>query len=205
MILRRLPVITFLVLLAGSISAGCKDAGPDGAPHDAPPATQGLQQKNDLTHGQQHVVSAREIIDAGLNPRPDRQIGELLDRMPPPIDVQVQDIQNRHVPDQTDTIRTYAFDAYTVEIYRVSADARLILTRLRIDEPGREHGLSFDVGAPVDTVQAHLGSPERATNDRYRYPAGIDDSDRPPAAPHYLDIVISDGVVQALEWHFYYD
>lgn len=196
--------VLLTLMLVASLSAGCAREDDNGAPPDDRAAENTPSDEAQRAEQNRPGVSAREMIDQALNPRREEPRHPFLDDLRQPARLEREAVENRHVQGQIDTIRTYYYEGLRLRVYDPSDGGGEIVTDVRIDSPGYDHPLDFDIGAPRAKVRESLGEPEEVRDSDLRYLIG-DDEDAPAAAPNYLDVRIADGRVSRLTWRFYYD
>ncbi|MFW5973121.1 MAG: hypothetical protein ACOCTG_03940 [Bacteroidota bacterium] len=149
-------------------------------------------------------VSVETMVEQTLSPAPDRPYPPFLDRLNEPERVETEVVENRHVPGQMDTVRTYIYDGLEIEVYDRSQDERKLVRRIELLEPGFDHGLEFDVGDQEMDVRQAMGEPEEAENGELRFRL-TQNADDPVSAPNHLHVRLRNDRVDALRWSFYVD
>lgn len=125
----------------------------------------------------------------------------LLDRLGEPRRVETEPVENRHVPGQTDTLRTLVFDGLAVEVYAV-ADGKELLQEIRVTGEGYETADGLGVGSTRAAVRDVLGEPVRTEGDTVTYEEPETSDDPTPVELH----VRYDGDrVAAMTWSYYVD
>lgn len=143
-------------------------------------------------------VDLAALVEARLNPEPGTERLSLLDSLAPPLRVETEPTENRHVPGQIDTLRTLHYDGLRLTLYDVSASESVILTEIEVT--GEQHALreGLRVGDARQAVEDALGPPDERENGTYVYEYGN-------GASHYLRLYFSGDAVFEIEWSFYYD
>ncbi len=196
--MRLFPHVLLLALFA--FGAGCRGSQP--APpaadepaadvRDAPPAPEPAARPG---------VSVDRIVAAGAA----GDAAAVLGRLQPPRRVTTEALANRHVPGQTDTLRTYHYDGLALTVYDVSASDKQLLYALQVTSdayvPQRPHVLH--VGMARAEVEAALGAPDERLEDGVTYQYALDGDGGAPGT--LLLVRFDEGAAAALEWSFYVD
>lgn len=95
-------------------------------------------------------------------------LGPVVDRLREPRVRTAEAVENRHVPGQIDTVRTWAYDGLTLEVYE-TAPGRALLRRLTVTtaEYGTSDGLA--VGESRADLESVLGPPAPSGGDEVQY------------------------------------
>lgn len=143
-------------------------------------------------------IELAALVEARLNPEPGTERLSLLDSLAPPLRVETEPTENRHVPDQIDTLRTLHYDGLRLTLYDVSASESTILTEIEVT--GGQYALreGLRVGDTRENTEDALGPPDERENGTYVY-------EYSNGAPHYLRLYFSGDTVSEIEWSFYYD
>jgi len=182
------PLLLALALLAGCTTVQpAPDAGPtppappEAAPPEAAPARPG--------------VPVPELVATGEGR------GSALGRLDRPARAEAEPFENRHVPGQIDTLRTYHYDGMRLEVYDVAASPRALLQALAVTSDAYDTGLGFRVGATRAEVEAALGDPD--ARDRTTYEYALEGEGRGPGS--LLTVRFAGDRVRELAWGFYVD
>ncbi len=168
-------------LLALALAAGC--TGGQRVP-DAPDAAEAVP-----------GVPLAALIEAGRA----GDLAAVLPRLDAPRRIETEPVENRHVPGQIDTLRTYLYDGLQLQFYDVSGSAKLLATHLRVTGDGYAAPSGLRVGLPPDSVRRMIGPADRRTGDgAFVYEQG-------DVTPTLLYVYFSEDAVSKLEWSFYVD
>lgn len=125
--------------------------------------------------------------------------GEVLDRLRPPGSEEVETLQNRHDPEQVDTLRTLHYDGLTVEVYHVGGGSdREFIQSIEVTGGDYETAEGVQVGSTRTRVEEQLGSPATREGDAYVYELS-------DVTPNQLRIRFDGDTVSAMTWSFYVD
>lgn len=125
----------------------------------------------------------------------------ILDRLGEPQRVTREPVENRHVPGQTDTLRTLVFDGLEMEVYAVTG-GKEILQEVRVTGEGYETAEGLGVGSSRAAVRDVLGTPARTEGATvtYEIASGPDD----PTSTQ-LHIRYDGDRVASMVWSYYVD
>lgn len=143
-------------------------------------------------------IDLAALVEARLNPEPGTERLSLLDSLAPPLQVETEPTENRHVPDQIDTLRTLHYDGLSLTLYDVSASESTILTEIEVTDGQYALREGLRVGDTRENAEDALGPPDERENGTYVY-------EYSNGASHYLRLYFSGDTVSKIEWSFYYD
>ena len=124
----------------------------------------------------------------------------VLDRLNPPLRVEEEPIENRHVPGQVDTLRTYFYEGLRFTVYDVSASGKKLLQNLTVTSDAYPAPQGVRVGMTRQEITQRLGTPVRQEDGVYIYHLG----DGPIPNP-ILSVHFENDTVSTLKWSFYVD
>lgn len=145
------------------------------------------------------VVRPGLPLAALLDPAADART--LLARLDAPRRAEAEAVPNRHVPGQTDTVRTLVYDGLTLEVYQVAGGATF-LQRVAVTGEGYETAEGLGVGSPRAAVEAVYAHPAGASGGAVRYDH-YDGPDDP--TPTGVEVRYAGDRVAAMTWSFYVD
>lgn len=183
-----------LVLVAVLLAAGC------GASDAPAPAPSGRSEPTDTAASAPPAArppasapSLSRLVEAAKT-GPDA----VLDLLPAPRRRSGEAVENRHVPGQMDTLRTYTFDGLTMETHDVAHAASAFVRSLTTTNARYRTDDGLHVGSSRAEVEAALGPPSRREGDTAVYEIG-------EPTPDVLRIAYDGDVVRRLRWSFYVD
>src|SRR5690606_38820778 len=104
---------SFLALTA-LLALACANGTTDGAPPEPPPPMGNPPMGGPSEAGTRPGVPLAEILG------PSAEAAALHDRLNEPARVETEAVENRHVPSQTDTLRTLVYDGLAPTFYEVT-------------------------------------------------------------------------------------
>lgn len=140
-------------------------------------------------------VDVSELVRSARTGSP--ALAAVLGGLPEPQRIAEEVQENRHVPGQMDTLRTYHYDGLQFTVYDVSGSDKVMLQSLRITAPGYETE-GVNVGATRADVERALGPPQRQEDGAEVYGFG-------EAAESFLHVRYEGDAVSELRWAFYVD
>lgn len=143
-------------------------------------------------------VSLPSLVEAGIDRPPGTETLEVLDRLPSPLRIEKEPQENRHVPNQVDTLRTYYYRGLEFTVYDVAGDPKEIMKDITVVDSTYETEEGLRVGLSRDRVRSVLGPPDRIGGDTHVYRLAT-------PTPNHLHVTFSDNRVSRLEWSFYVD
>lgn len=203
------PIRTITALLVLVLLAGCgpqqRDTAPDPADtlatsDEAVPAN-GNQTDPSGASQARPGVPLSELVEAGRQREPGQQGLPVLDRLNEPARLETEPRENRHVPGQVDTLRTYHYDGLRFEVYDVSDSERQLMQNVTVMSDAYDPGLGFRVGSTRSEVEAAMGEPGERRSGAYVYDLGESEL----GASDQLIVRFDGDRVRELEWSFYVD
>lgn len=202
-----LTIATGLLILVGCESppgdgedqvdttAGPQQTIPDNTVTAPPGEVQrGQQGENGDMSTAEPGVSLQTILDRAYERDPQTQEVTVLDDMNEPQSVDEEPRENRHIPNQTDTLRTLHYDGLDLRVYHVS-DGKEILERVTVTSDVFETDDGLAVGMARSDVEALRGGPDERQDGTYVYDLGGE-------LPTMLHVVFSGEEVSQLEWRY---
>lgn len=139
-------------------------------------------------------ISLRRLIDRAHYREPDAQELSVLDGLSKPKRVSTEAQPNRHVPGQTDTLRTLHYEDARITVYHVSHGKEL-LHSIALTGPNLESPEGLRVGMTRADVESALGEPPEHQNGAYIYLQN-------GPMPRRFYVHFDNDVVGRMEWMF---
>jgi hypothetical protein len=141
-------------------------------------------------------VPLSDLVEAGLTRAPGQEGLPVLDRLDDPERIDVEPIENRHVPGQIDTLRTWIYDGLQFMVYDVSVSERVLMESIEVTSPDYATADGVRVGSSRSEVETRLGQPDERREDAYVYRLT-------EPAPNRLVVHFDQDEVSRLAWGFY--
>lgn len=183
-----LPLLSALGLAGcGSPEAPSGDApAPDTAAAEPMPTdSPGVDRSDEVPL--QRLLQAQLRGDGGL----------VLAELPEPNATDSRAVENRHMPGQTDTIRTMDYGGLRIVTYDVATGGRL-LQSVVLETTDYDTPEGVRIGMARDSVLAAYGEPDRREDGALVY--GLS-----PEVPNEVRFDLQAGRVQRISWSFYVD
>jgi hypothetical protein len=127
------------------------------------------------------------------------QRGEpVLDDLPEPEKVAVEQRQNRHDPTQTDLVRTLVYPGLTLTVYEPEGSGRRLISQLTVTSEDYRTPQGLRVGSTLQDLSNALGEADRLEGDEYVY---LSKGPAPDVARFRID---GDRITR-IQWNFYID
>lgn len=139
-------------------------------------------------------VPLQTILDRAYERDPQTQEVTVLDNLNEPRSVHEEPRENRHIPNQTDTLRTLHYDGLDLRVYHVSG-GKEILERVSVTSDAYEADDGLSVGMARSDVESLRGAPDERQNGTYVYDLGGE-------LPTMLHVAFSGDEVSRLEWRY---
>lgn len=143
-------------------------------------------------------VSLDALIEAGIDRPPGTDSLPVLDRLRPPLRIEREPHENRHVRGQVDTLRTYVYRGMKFTVYEVAGASKEIMESLTVVDSRYETEKGLRVGLSREESEVLLDSPDQAQGDTLVYELGS-------PVPNFLRVSFEKNRISRLEWSFYVD
>lgn len=141
-------------------------------------------------------VSLQALLEGAESRDPETQQLPILDRLNEPERVSLDTQANRHVPGQTDTLRTLHYDGATVTV--LEASGKELMKDVTVTEPGLRSPQGVQVGMTHAEVENVLGEATERQDGAHVY-----EEDAPMPTRFY--VYYENGDVSRMEWMFAID
>lgn len=147
-------------------------------------------------------IDLHRLVAVTLQPEGPSAAEEFLDSLPEPHHVEEEAVMNIHSPGEVDTVETRYFQSATIEVYRVSATGKELISSVRLTgDTGAYPGVR--VGEPLKEARSALTA-GGATHESTPLGEGyLVVGER--AAPHLVILEEDGDVLSALQIHAYLD
>ena len=214
---RRLLIIAATLLLFAACETPRDDADPDPdtaatqLPDNTVTAPPGEVQRGDGAESDEEAteqdsrgdgeritagpgVSLQAILDQAYSRDPQTEQLTILERLNEPQAIDREPRENRHVPNQIDTLKTYRYGGLHLRVYDVT-DGKEILERVTVTSDAYETEDGVSVGITRSELELQRGEPDQRREGTYVYDLGGE-------LPTMLHVALSGDTVSRLEWRF---
>lgn len=139
-------------------------------------------------------VSLQTILDQAYSRDPQTEQLTILERLNDPQAIDREPRENRHVPNQIDTLKTYRYEGLHLRVYDVT-DGKEILERVTVTSGAYETEDGLSVGITRSELELQRGEPDQRREDTYIYDLGGE-------LPTMLHVALSGDTVSRLEWRY---
>jgi len=140
-------------------------------------------------------VSLAELLDPALD------TPALLARLDEPRRIETEAVENRHVPGQVDTLRTYVYDGLALTVYDVAGGGAL-LQEVRVTDEGYTTAGGLGVGSRREAIEAAYPNSVGAEGGTVTYERAASPDD---PTPETLRVRYDGDRAAELVWSFYVD